>query len=107
MKKPSRSKSKHGKKGASAHKSGTKSKTQTLTVKASPALTELLGKALTDKEFRARLATEQKAATSGFNLTKSDLKVLNRITPDQLEEQAKRLAGRVGLMIKIVITKRF
>jgi outer membrane biosynthesis protein TonB len=76
-------------------------------VRASPALTELLGRALTDKTFREELINNEPEAIRSFKLTAEDKRTLRRLNPDILEEQAARLGGRAAWTIKIVVSKSF
>ncbi|MEK6279023.1 MAG: Os1348 family NHLP clan protein [Acidobacteriota bacterium] len=68
---------------------------------------ELVGRALTDKDFRQSLFKDRTKATRGFALTKNDRSALDRLTPEVLESQAARLGGRAALTIKVVISKSF
>ena len=95
------------KKSTKPPKASAKARKQTIEHKASPALTELLGKALTDKEFRANLAAERETVIRKFDLTKADIAFLKKISAEQLEAQAQRLGGRAAWTIKIVISKSF
>jgi hypothetical protein len=73
----------------------------------SDSFNELLGRALTDKEFRNTLFTNRAQATKGFRLTAVDRDALDRLTPDVLESQAERLGNRAALAIRVVIKKKF
>jgi hypothetical protein len=73
----------------------------------SPAFSELVGRALTDKEFRAALFRNRPSAVRGFRLTKADLEALRQLTKRQLDLQASRLGSRTAWTIKIVVKIRF
>jgi hypothetical protein len=73
----------------------------------SAGLTELIGRALTDVEFRERLAENRKAVAPEFELSERDLEALQRLDMDEVRRQAERLGGRASITIKVVITKSF
>jgi hypothetical protein len=73
----------------------------------SDSFNELVGRALTDKDFRALLFSNQAKATRGFKLTSVDKEALKRLTVDNLESQAERLGNRAAITIKVVIRKKF
>lgn len=73
----------------------------------SAGLTELIGRALTDEEFRQRLYEDRQSTIADFELTRTDLKALDELSIDELEEQAARLGGRASITIKVVISKSF
>jgi hypothetical protein len=73
----------------------------------SDSFNELIGRALTDNEFRALLFSNQAKATRGFKLTSVDREALKRLTVDNLESQAERLGNRAAITIKVVIRKKF
>lgn len=99
------------KRGASSAKAGsgrgTAATATTSTATVSDSFNELIGRALTDKDFRTQLFDDRKGATRGVKLTKVDKAALERLTPDVLESQAARLGGRAALTIKVVISKSF
>ena len=74
---------------------------------ASNGFSELIGRALTDKDFRASLYTKRDAALKGYSLTKADRAALDQLPREELENQAKLLGNRSALTIKIVIRVRF
>jgi hypothetical protein len=74
----------------------------------SAGLSELIGRALTDKQFRVQLHTDQEAAVRGYNLSKGDLKTLKSLDPEILEAHANSLgAEKSALKIMVKITKKF
>jgi ADP-ribosylglycohydrolase len=76
---------------------------------ASRGLTELLGRALTDHEFRDQLFRDRNAATHGYQLTPADHAALENLDRGQLDQQAQKLsAGSASAMaISIVIRIKF
>ena len=76
-------------------------------LQASAGFTELLGRALTDTEFRDELFRDRSKVVRRFRLSKADLATLDSLTKRQLEEQAGRLGGRAAITIKVVISKSF
>jgi hypothetical protein len=68
---------------------------------------ELIGKALTDKEFRDLLFSNPAKATRGFKLSSVDREALKRLTPANLESQVERLGNRAAIAIRVVIRKKF
>lgn len=76
---------------------------------ASPGLTELLGRAITDADFRELLYQERAGAVSQYRLTDTDLKALDNLSRETLEEHAQQFAqGRpTEITIMIVIRVRF
>jgi hypothetical protein len=76
---------------------------------ASPGLTELLGRALTDDEFRERLFSDQAAATREFQLTETDRAALEDLDRAMLDREAGKLAAgsASALAISIVIKIKF
>jgi hypothetical protein len=73
----------------------------------SAGLTELIGHALADQDFRERLFTDREALLRDYELTERDREALERLSRDELEQQAERLGGRASITIKIAITKSF
>ena len=73
----------------------------------SAALSEIVGRALTDAEFRELLFTDRKRAVRGMKLNDADRSALDRLTPDMMREHAERLGGRASLTVKVVISKSF
>ena len=73
----------------------------------SKGLTELIGRALTDKDLRDALFTNRAAAIKGYTLTKVDRAALDRLTPDTLEEHAGKIGSAEAWAVKVVITKKF
>jgi hypothetical protein len=73
----------------------------------SPAFHELLGRALTDKDFRAKLYNEQDLALSEYDLNDTDRAAISRLSAEQLEEHASKLGGKSAMTIKVVISKSF
>ena len=98
-----------GKKKAAPKRAGKKAaaSSKSTTGAVSDNFTELVGRALTDKDFRRTLFANRTKATRGFGLTKVDRAALDRLTPEVLESQAARLGGRASLTVKVVISKSF
>ncbi len=68
---------------------------------------ELIGRALTDRDFRAALYSRRESAVKGYKLTKADRAALEQLPREELENQAKLLGNRSALTIKVVIRVRF
>ncbi|PYS90787.1 MAG: hypothetical protein DMF64_14025 [Acidobacteria bacterium] len=73
----------------------------------SPALQELIGRAITDRDFRKALFADREKATRGYKLTPIDRESLNRIRPADLEQQAAMMANKVNITIMVKITIHF
>jgi len=76
---------------------------------ASPGLTELLGRALTDSEFRDMLYSNREAAVRDYQLTETDLQALQNLSREALDEHARQFAegSATEITIAIVIRIRF
>jgi hypothetical protein len=70
-------------------------------------LTELIGKALTDKELRADLFHKPDVVAAKFELSPSDTNALKKLDAAKFEVAANQLAGRQELTVKVVISKSF
>jgi hypothetical protein len=69
---------------------------------------ELVGRALTDSEFRELLYSDRDAATSDYTLTDVDEQALDEMTKERLEDQAEVMAHTAdATAIKIVIKGTF
>jgi hypothetical protein len=73
----------------------------------SPALQELIGRAITDAEFRNTLFKDRARATKGYKLSKIDQDTLAKLTPQQIEEQAQVFAKKMEIYIFVKITIHF
>ena len=73
----------------------------------SPALQELIGRAITDTEFRKTLFKDRAKATKSYKLTKIDQNALAQLKPEQLEEQASVFAKKLEVYIFVQITIHF
>ena len=75
----------------------------------SPGLTELLGRALTDVDFRESLYRDRETAVREYSLTETDLRALQNLDRETLEEHARQFAegSATELTISIVIRIRF
>ena len=73
----------------------------------SPALQELIGRAITDAEFRKLLFQDRARAIKGFKLSKIDLDSLAKLTPKELEDQAQVFAKKMEIYIFVKITIHF
>ncbi len=69
-------------------------------------LTEVLGRALVDEQFRNRLLSDRAGTAREFGLSQPDLEALESIPPEQLIEHAERFtagsatATTVGVSVK-------
>jgi hypothetical protein len=70
----------------------------------SPSLVELLGRAVTDEQFRDKLYTDQENATKGYMLTDADREALANLPRDELEKQAQRFGAGSATAISIGIS---
>jgi hypothetical protein len=70
-------------------------------------LTELIGKALTDKELRSELFKQPDAVASRFSLSEKDTDALKKLDQAKFEIASSQLAGRQDLTVKVVISKSF
>jgi hypothetical protein len=70
---------------------------------------ELVGRALTDTEFRELLYRDREAAVQDYQLTPADMEALDKLDRDVLEEHARQFAagGATEITIGIVIRIRF
>ena len=75
----------------------------------SPALIEVLGRAVTDDQFREKLYSDQEGATQGYMLTDIDREALANLPKEELDNQAQRFgsASATGLTIGIYIKGSF
>jgi hypothetical protein len=75
----------------------------------SPGLIELLGRAVTDDQFREKLYSDQESATEGYMLTDTDREALASLPKEELENQARRFGtgSATGLTIGIYIKGSF
>jgi hypothetical protein len=80
---------------------------QAVTRVISPALQELIGRAITDKDFRETLFKDQATAVKGYKLTKIDLQCLGQIKPEQIEQQATTFAKKLNVYVFVQITIHF
>jgi hypothetical protein len=89
--------------------SGTSDSTPDPSQTPSPSLEELLGRALTDDEFRNRLYDDREQAIKDYKLTASDLAALDNLPRDELENYAQRFAahGAPALTIMIFVRVKF
>jgi hypothetical protein len=99
--------SKSGKASKTTKKAGKAKALAKTSDSVSDSFNELIGRALTDSEFRSLLFSDQAKATRGFKLTSVDREALKRLTVDNLESQAERLGNRAAITIKVVIRKKF
>lgn len=70
-------------------------------------LTELIGKALTDKDLRAELFDSPDAVATRFELSTKDVDALKKLDATKFEVAANQLAGRQDMTVKVVISKSF
>lgn len=73
---------------------------------ASSGLSEVIGRALADEQFRESLFQDRNSALRGFHLTDTDMVALDNLSREQLEQHAARFeqgsetAVRVDVAIK-------
>jgi len=70
----------------------------------SDGLIELLGRAVTDEQFRDKLYTDQEDATKGYMLTDGDRMALANLPRDELEQQAQRFGASSATAISIGVS---
>jgi hypothetical protein len=70
-------------------------------------LTELIGKALTDKDLRKELFDSPEAVATRFALSDKDSDALKKLDAGKFEVAANQLAGRQDMTVKVVISKSF
>ena len=73
----------------------------------SDSLAELIGRSLTDRDFRELLFTNRARALRGYSLSEMDFEAIENLDRTKLEDAAAKLSGRTDLAIKVVITKKF
>ena len=59
------------------------------------ALNRIVGEAIVDREFRARLLADPRAAVSGFDLAADELELLATIRADSVDQFARQLETRL------------
>ena len=76
---------------------------------ASPGLSEVIGRALTDERFRESLFQNRESALGGYQLTDTDMTALDSLSREQLEQHAERFgeSSAEGITIAIVIKGTF
>jgi hypothetical protein len=73
----------------------------------SQGLTELIGRALTDRDFRESLFRDRAKAVERYELSPADLEALDHLSRETLEEHARQfsegdaLALTIGIFIRI------
>src|SRR5437899_12908565 len=70
----------------------------------SPALQELIGRAITDAEFCKTLCKDRAQATKGYTLSKIDESALAQLTPQQIEELAQSFATNLAIYTFVINT---
>ena len=75
----------------------------------SEGLTELIGRALTDEQFREALYEDRAKTIEGYRLTPADLEALDNLPREALDEHARRFGAgsAAGLTISIFIKGEF
>jgi len=73
----------------------------------SSAFLELVGRALTDDQFRELLYNDRSAAVADYDLTEADEEALDQLTREKLEEQAEVLTHSSQVAISIVVRVKF
>jgi hypothetical protein len=76
---------------------------------ASPGLSEVIGRALTDERFRETLFQNRESAVRDYQLTDTDMTALDSLSREQLEQHAEafRDSSVAGIAISIVIRVKF
>jgi hypothetical protein len=95
------------KKGAAKAGKGAAKATASSSNILSPQLNGLIGRALTDKEFRKELFNNRARATRGYSLSKADKDALSQITAADLEQHAASFSSKSALRIVIKVTVKF
>jgi hypothetical protein len=80
---------------------------QAVTAVISPALQEVIGRAITDTSFRDQLFSNRAEAVKGFKLTKIDQQCLDQIKREQIENQAQVFAKKLNVYVFVQITIHF
>lgn len=77
--------------------------------KPSRGFTELIGRALTDQDFRETLFRDRANAVERYELSPADLEALDNLSRETLEEHAQQFSDgtATGLTISIFIRIRF
>jgi hypothetical protein len=70
-------------------------------------LTELIGRALTDEKFRDKLFTQRSQAVAGYKLSKTDMKALENLSREDLQQSAEVFGSAAMPTISIKITIKF
>ena len=75
----------------------------------SEGLTELIGRALTDRQFREALYQDRAKTIERYQLTPADLEALDNLSREMLDEHARRFeaGSAAGLTISIFIKGKF
>ncbi len=73
----------------------------------SPAFLELVGRALTDVDFRDLLYSDREAATREYSLTEIDEQSLDELTRERLEEQAEVMTHATNVAISVTVKGTF
>jgi hypothetical protein len=68
---------------------------------------ELVGRALTDKEFRDLLYSDREAATKEYSLTAVDEQALDEMSEERLEDHAEVMTHEANVTISIKISVKF
>jgi len=74
---------------------------------ASKGLTELIGRALMDEQFREKLFEDRAAAAKEYNLTQTDQVALENLKREDLQQNAEVFGSASAIMIGIRITGSF
>jgi hypothetical protein len=74
---------------------------------ASKGLTELIGRALMDEKFRDKLFSNRSEAVQGYNLSETDQSALDKLSREDLQQNAEVFGSASDLAIKIVIKGTF
>jgi len=74
---------------------------------ASKGLTELIGHALIDEQYRNLLFDNRAEAIKQYNLSDIDLNALDHLSRQDLEQNAEVFGSETALLIKIVIKGTF
>jgi hypothetical protein len=70
-------------------------------------LNEVLGRALTDEDFRKELFDNTKHAIRNYDLSSIDREALDNLDRDKIEEAAKRVGEAQALTIEVAVSIHF
>jgi len=74
---------------------------------ASKGLTELIGRALMDEQFREKLFIDRTDAVKDYSLTEADRTALDQLSRDDLQQNAEVFGSQAAIAISIKIKGTF